>query len=151
MIRQPPIGEKDDYDSENSWISRGLPSNSRRRRRGDGRGELGSGERSEVQARLTLTSTAPTVRSSLREVATLDEAPRISQRASSTIRCGIVIIDMGHHSAITDIGMPVHSGGIRAYISFLVDAVKARGGTFFCLFLFLNPYNYRERTQMEVQ
>jgi len=21
IIRQPPIGEKDDYDSENSWIS----------------------------------------------------------------------------------------------------------------------------------
>ena len=26
IIRQPPIGEKDDYDSENSWISDGLPS-----------------------------------------------------------------------------------------------------------------------------
>ena len=24
IIRQPPIGEKDDYDSENSWISDGL-------------------------------------------------------------------------------------------------------------------------------
>jgi len=35
--RQPPKGEKDDYDSENSWISDGLPSSSRRRRRGDGR------------------------------------------------------------------------------------------------------------------
>ena len=32
IIRQPPIGEKDDYDSENSWISDGLPSSSRRRR-----------------------------------------------------------------------------------------------------------------------
>jgi len=31
IIRQPPIGEKDDYDSENSWISDGLPSSSRRR------------------------------------------------------------------------------------------------------------------------
>jgi len=41
IIRQPPIGEKDDYDSENSWISDGLPSSSRRRRRGDGRGEGG--------------------------------------------------------------------------------------------------------------
>jgi len=30
IIRQPPIGEKDDYDSENSWISDGLPSSSRR-------------------------------------------------------------------------------------------------------------------------
>jgi len=25
IIRQPPIGGKDDYDSENSWISDGLP------------------------------------------------------------------------------------------------------------------------------
>jgi len=37
IIRQPPKGEKDDYDSENSWISDGLPSSSRRRRRGHGR------------------------------------------------------------------------------------------------------------------
>ena len=41
IIRQPPIGEKDDYDSENSWISDGLPSSSRRRRRGGGRWEVG--------------------------------------------------------------------------------------------------------------
>jgi len=41
MIRQPPIGEKDDYDGENSWISDGLPSSSRRRRRGGGRWEVG--------------------------------------------------------------------------------------------------------------
>jgi len=27
-IRQPPKGEKDDYDSENSWISDGFPSSS---------------------------------------------------------------------------------------------------------------------------
>jgi len=40
IIRQPPIGEKDDYDSENSWISDGLPSSSRRRR-GGGRWEVG--------------------------------------------------------------------------------------------------------------
>ena len=33
IIRQSPKGEKDDY----SWISDGLPSSSRRRRRGDGR------------------------------------------------------------------------------------------------------------------
>ena len=38
-----------------------------------GRGE--SGERSEVQARSTLTSTAPKARSRSREVATLDEVP----------------------------------------------------------------------------
>jgi len=41
IIRQAPIGEKDDYDSENSWISDRLPSRSRGRRRGDGRGEGG--------------------------------------------------------------------------------------------------------------
>jgi len=41
IIRQPPIGEKDDYDSENFWISDRLPSSSRRRRRGDGRWEVG--------------------------------------------------------------------------------------------------------------
>jgi len=40
IIRQPPIGDKDDYHSENSWISDGLPSSSRRRR-GDIRGEGG--------------------------------------------------------------------------------------------------------------
>ena len=40
IIRQPPMGEKDDYDSENSWISNGLPSSSRRRRRGGGDGEI---------------------------------------------------------------------------------------------------------------
>ena len=39
IIRQPPIGEKDDCDSKNSWISDGLPSSSRRRRRGEGRGK----------------------------------------------------------------------------------------------------------------
>ena len=44
---------------------------------GGGRGE--SGERSEMQARSTLTLTAPKVRSRSREVATLDEATRISQ------------------------------------------------------------------------
>ena len=43
IIRLPPIGENDDYDSENSWISDGLPSSSRRRRRGDGRWEVGGG------------------------------------------------------------------------------------------------------------
>jgi len=41
IIRQPPMGENDDYDGENSWISDGLPSSSRRRRRGGGRWEVG--------------------------------------------------------------------------------------------------------------
>jgi len=31
IIRQPPKGEKDDNDSENSWISDGLPSFSNER------------------------------------------------------------------------------------------------------------------------
>jgi len=43
ITRQPPIREKDDYDSENAWISEGLPSSSRRRSRGEGRREGGSG------------------------------------------------------------------------------------------------------------
>jgi len=38
IVRQPPTGEKDDYDCEKSWISDGLPSSSSRRRRGDVRG-----------------------------------------------------------------------------------------------------------------
>ena len=29
ITRQPPMGEKDDYDSENSWISGELPSSKR--------------------------------------------------------------------------------------------------------------------------
>ena len=42
MTRQPPKGGKDDYDSENFWISRGLPnSSSRRKRNGEGRGQKG--------------------------------------------------------------------------------------------------------------
>jgi len=43
-----------------------------------GGGRWESGERSEVQARSTLTSTAPKARSRSEEVATLDEVPRIS-------------------------------------------------------------------------
>ena len=39
--RQSPIGGKDDYDSEDSWISDGLPSSSRTRRRGEERGHGG--------------------------------------------------------------------------------------------------------------
>jgi len=45
---------------------------------GGGRGE--TGERREIQARSSLTSMAPKARSRSREVATLDEAPRISLR-----------------------------------------------------------------------
>ena len=43
-----------------------------------GGGRWESGERSEVQARSTLTSTTPKARSRSEEVATLDEVPRIS-------------------------------------------------------------------------
>jgi len=49
ITRQPPIGEKDEYDSENSWISDGLPSSSRRRRGGEGRGEGGEWRSGEVE------------------------------------------------------------------------------------------------------
>ena len=49
FTRQPPIGGTDDGDSQNSWISGGLPSSSRRRRRGKGRGE-GEGGREKVSA-----------------------------------------------------------------------------------------------------
>ena len=48
---------------------------------GGGMGE--NGERSEVHERPSVMSTAPKVRSRSRRVATLDEAPRISQRVSS--------------------------------------------------------------------
>jgi len=43
ITRQPQKEGKDEYDSENVWISGGLPS-SRRRRRGEGAGEGGSEE-----------------------------------------------------------------------------------------------------------
>ena len=42
---------------------------------------------------------------------------------------GTVVVVIGHHSARTDIGMPVYDGSIRANIGFLVDTVKTRGGT----------------------
>jgi len=95
--------------------------------RGGGGGE--SGERSEVQARSTLTSTALKARSRSREVATLDEAPRISQRVSSKITS---LASSSLSLVITaDISMPVCqcNSDICAYIGFLVDTVKARGGT----------------------
>jgi len=42
---------------------------------------------------------------------------------------GTVVVVFGHHSAHTDIGMSIYDGGVRANIGFLVDTVKARGGT----------------------
>ena len=53
-----------------------------------GGGRWESGERSEVQARSTLTSTAPKARSRSGEVATLDEVPRISLRVSLKLPAG---------------------------------------------------------------
>ena len=50
-----------------------------------GGGRWESGERSEVQARSTLTSTAPKARPRSGEVATLDEVPRILLRVSSKL------------------------------------------------------------------
>jgi len=47
-----------------------------------GGGGVESGERNEVQARSSLTSTVPKARSRSREVATLDETLRISLRVS---------------------------------------------------------------------
>jgi len=41
ITSHPPKEEKDDYDSENSWISGRLPNSSRKRRRGEGRGQGG--------------------------------------------------------------------------------------------------------------
>ena len=49
IIRQPPIGEKDGYDSKNSWISDGLPSSSRRKKRGEGEGWREKGRAMEVK------------------------------------------------------------------------------------------------------
>ena len=93
---------------------------------GEGRGE--SGERSEVQARLSLTSTAPKARSRSREVATRDETPRILLRVSSKVLTS-ALSSLSSVITALDIGMPVYDGGIRAYMDFLVDTVKARGGT----------------------
>jgi len=42
---------------------------------------------------------------------------------------GTVVVGFGYHSARTDIGMPIYDGCIRANVGFLVDTVKARGGT----------------------
>ena len=72
---------KDDYDSENSWISDGLGSPAAAEEGGEamggGRGE--SGESSEVHERPSVTSTAPKARSRSIGVATLDDAPRMSE------------------------------------------------------------------------
>ena len=95
-----------------------------------GGGRWESGERSEVQARSTLTSTAPKARSRSGEVATLDEVPRILLRVSSKLPSSpssllsSVITALARTSAY-----PGNDGGIRANIGVLVDTVKGRGGT----------------------
>jgi len=85
IIRQPLVGENDDYDSENSWILDGIPGSSRRRRRGEGRGEGRECREkwSASGADVGVDSAKPKARSRSREGATLDEAPRISLRVSS--------------------------------------------------------------------
>ena len=91
---------------------------------GGGMGE--SEERSEVQARSTLTSTAPKAKSRSREGAILED---FAESVIQITNIGIVVVVIGHHSARTHIGMPVYDGDIRAYIGFLVDTVKTRRGT----------------------
>ena len=59
-----------------------------------GGGRWESGERSEVQARSTLTSTAPKARSRSGEVATLDEVPRISLRVSSKLPSSLLLLSV---------------------------------------------------------
>jgi len=49
VLRQPPIGGKDDDDGEIFWISKGLPNSSKRRRRWGGRG-WGRGGTEKVDA-----------------------------------------------------------------------------------------------------
>ena len=79
------------HDSKNSWISCGLPSSSRRNRRGEGRGDRGesrekgkgeNGERRELRSKSTLELTAPTAKSGSRAGLAINGAQRISQRES---------------------------------------------------------------------
>ena len=86
-----------------------------------GGGRWESGERSEMQARSTLTSTAPKARPRSEEVATLDEVPRISLRVSSKLPLSPSSLLSSVITARTDIGVPGNDGGIRANIGFLVD------------------------------
>ena len=95
-----------------------------------GGGRWESGERSEVQARSTLTSMAPKARSTSGEVATLDEVPRISLRVSSKMPSSTssmlssVITALARTSAY-----PGTTAAFARIIGFLVDTVKGRGGT----------------------
>jgi len=120
------------FDSENSWISVGLPSSSRRRRRGDGRGD--GGEWREKWSASGFDVGVDSAKSEIKVEKRCDPGCRAEDFAESVIVnhdtvIGIVVVVNGHHSARTDISMPVHDGGIRTYVGFLVDTVKARGGT----------------------
>ena len=80
-----------------------------------GGGRWESEERSEVQARSTLTSTAPKARSRSGEVATLDA----EDFAESVIEIAVIdIVDdvFGHHSARPDIGIPGKARDFKARI-----------------------------------
>ena len=95
--------------------------------RGGGRG--GTGERSEVQARSTLESTAPKARSRSREVVTLDEAPRILPRVSSKLLSSASSSSSSVITALARISACPSATATFARTSASVFNVKARGGT----------------------
>jgi len=108
IIRQPPIGEKDDYDSENSWISDGLPSSSRRRRRVEMRGE--GGESREKWSASGVNVAVDSAKSEIKVERRYDLRRSAKDFAESVIKItviGIVVVVNGHHNARTDIVMPV--------------------------------------------
>ena len=72
---------EDDYDNENSWISRGLPGAAEEGGEArPGRGERG--RKKKVQQKSTLESTASKARSRSRARVAMNGAPRISPRVS---------------------------------------------------------------------
>ena len=127
ITRQPPVGEKDDFDKEISQISEGLPSSSRRRRRGEKRGERG-GDREKVSA-----SEVDVGVDGAKSEIEVDRrrghgasAEDLSEIAIEITAVGIVVIVIGHPSARAYIGMPVCNDDILACIGLLVDNIKAR-------------------------
>jgi len=129
ITKQPPKGVKDDYDSENTWISGGLTSSSRKQRRGEGRGEgerwrknesssevdVGvGGAKSKIENRRGHECSAEDFSASVREIIVVGTE---------------VIVIVGHHSARACISMPGCNFDSRAYIGFLGVIIKARGGT----------------------
>ena len=127
ITRQPTTGEKDDYDSENSWISEGLPGSSRRKSRGEGRGKGGRGREkasaSEVEVGVDGAKSGIKVeRRCVPECSTEDFAESVIE---ITV-IGIVVIVIGHRSARAYSGMPVCNYDILACISLLVVNINAR-------------------------